>query len=144
MADGIRDRLVGIALEWQRRFGVAPSITSAISEFDAVGLVNMTLSEYESQCVPRTAVTRGCDFVYQGCRYQIKGSRPSGKPGSKVLLVARAGNFDWHRLIWILYDTAYNMQEAWEWDVQEYRSRFESKKLLLVSGMRQGRRIFPT
>jgi hypothetical protein len=33
--ESLRDRLVAAALEWQDRFAVAPSITSALSEYDA-------------------------------------------------------------------------------------------------------------
>ena len=31
----LRENLVETALQWQKNFGVAPSITSAISEYDA-------------------------------------------------------------------------------------------------------------
>ncbi len=31
----LRDQLVNIALKWQNKYGVAPAITSAISEYDA-------------------------------------------------------------------------------------------------------------
>ena len=46
MGDDIRSRLVSVALEWQKRFGVAPAVTSAISEFDAFSLVGMSEEEY--------------------------------------------------------------------------------------------------
>ena len=35
----LRDKLVDIALQWQACFGVAPSMTSSISEYDAAMLV---------------------------------------------------------------------------------------------------------
>lgn len=35
----LRDKLVDIALQWQANFGVAPFITSSISEYDAAMLV---------------------------------------------------------------------------------------------------------
>ena len=35
----IRFRLVELALQWQKLFGIAPSVTSAISELDAAMLV---------------------------------------------------------------------------------------------------------
>jgi hypothetical protein len=44
----LRSRLVDIALQWQDRFGVAPQITSAISEIDAALIVGMTEEEYRS------------------------------------------------------------------------------------------------
>ena len=31
----LRNKLIDIALQWQANFGVAPSITSSISEYDA-------------------------------------------------------------------------------------------------------------
>lgn len=44
----LRDELVRVSLEWQSRFGVAPSITSAGSEFDAARLVGMLEDEYSA------------------------------------------------------------------------------------------------
>ena len=38
----IREKLIEIALEWQEKFGVAPSITNSISEYDAAKLVGMS------------------------------------------------------------------------------------------------------
>ena len=35
----LRDKLVEVALEWQSKFGVSPSITSTVSEYDAAMLV---------------------------------------------------------------------------------------------------------
>ena len=32
----LRQRLITVALEWQDRFGVAPQITTPLSEFDGV------------------------------------------------------------------------------------------------------------
>ena len=37
----LRNKLVDIALDWQENFGVAPSITSALSEYDAAMLIGM-------------------------------------------------------------------------------------------------------
>lgn len=34
----LRDKLVDVALQWQASFGIAPSITSSISEYDAAML----------------------------------------------------------------------------------------------------------
>ena len=42
----LRDKLADIALHWQASFGVAPSITSSISEYDAAMLVGMSEKEY--------------------------------------------------------------------------------------------------
>jgi hypothetical protein len=73
----LRSRLVEIALEWQGRFGVAPHITSAISEVDAALLIGMSEQDYCENCKHRTAVTKGCDFTFKNCRYQVRANRPS-------------------------------------------------------------------
>jgi len=121
--------------------GVAPSITSAISEYDAARLVGHTDESYGKACVGRTAVTRGCDFICNGIRYQIKANRPSGKPGSPVTKAGEAKNYDWDRLIWILYNRDFVIQEAWEWDVAQYRAEFERRTRLAPLDMRKGKRL---
>ncbi len=123
----LRDKLVDIALQWQTKFGVAPQITTVISEYDAAMLVGMPESEYSEYMQDKTAVNKGSDFVYNHQRYQVKANRPSGKPGSKVTIVAKATNYLWDKLIWILYDKHYVMQEAWEWDVEKYKLEFDGK-----------------
>ena len=140
--DDLRNRLVAVTLEWERVFGVAPSITSAISEYDAARLVGHTDESYGKACVGRTAVTRGCDFIYNGLRYQIKANRPSGKPGSPVTKVGEAKNYDWDRLIWLLYDRNFVLQEAWEWDINQYRAEFEGCPRLAPADMRKGKRLW--
>jgi hypothetical protein len=139
--DELRDHLVSIALEWERVFGVAPSITSALSEYDAARLVGHSDESYGKTCVGRTAVSRGCDFIHDGVRYQIKANRPSGKPGSPVTKVGQAKNYEWDRLIWLLYDCSFVLQEAWEWEVSQYRAEFEGRPRLSPSDMRKGRRL---
>jgi hypothetical protein len=86
----LRGQLVSTSLEWERRFAVAPSITSALSEYDAAILVGHSDTSFSDDCRGRTAVTRGTDFTHSGLRYQVKANRPSGKPGSFVTLVAKA------------------------------------------------------
>ena len=61
--------------------------------------------EYSDYMRDKTAVAKGTDFVYRNIRYQVKANRPSGKKGSKVTMVPKASNYEWDRLIWILYDT---------------------------------------
>jgi hypothetical protein len=137
----LRDRLVAAALDWERAFGVAPSITSALSEYDAARLIGHTDDSFSTDCVGRTAVTKGCDFRFGGARYQVKANRPSGKPGSFVTLVSQAKNYDWDRLVWILYDRYYVVQEAWEWDVEQYKAAFAEKARLSPYDMRRGRKL---
>ena len=110
----LRNKLVDTALQWQESFGVAPSITSAISEYDAALLVGMTENEYSDYMQDKTAVSKGADFIFNKTRYQVKANRPSGKKGSFVTMVPKATNYEWDKLIWILYDKNYVMQEAWE------------------------------
>jgi hypothetical protein len=135
----LRDKLVEIALEWQRKYGVAPSITSTISEYDATKLIGMSDEEYAGQGETRTAVSRGFDFICEGKRYQVKANRPSGKPGSRVTLVGKARNYEWDYLIWILYYKSYEIEEAWLWEVDQYRKKFDLKKRLSPEDMRLGK-----
>jgi len=93
-SESLRSRLVTIVLEWERRFGIAPQITSALSEYDAGALVGHTDDNFSADCVGRTAVSRGLDFTCRGVRYQVKANRPSGKPGSPMTKVAKASNAD--------------------------------------------------
>jgi len=138
----IRDRLVAIALQWQHLFGVAPAITSAVSEFDAATrLLGMTFADYQIQCEGRSAVTAGHDFVFKGCRYQIKSNRESGRPNAKARMVPKPKNYKWDRLIWIHYNREYEMVEAWQWEREDYRAKLDNVKYIRPAHMRQGLRI---
>lgn len=134
----LRDKLKNIALEWQRKFGIAPAITSTISEYDAAMLIDMSEDDYSNQMQTQTAVQKGHDFVFNGHRYQIKANRPSGKPGSKVTLVPKAKNYEWDYLIWLHYTTEYEIQEAWMWPVQDYVNAFDDVNRLSPSHYREG------
>ena len=138
----LRNELVEIALKWQAKFGVSPSITSTVSEYDAAMLVGMSEKEYSEYMKNKTAVKKGSDFVFKNIRYQVKGNRPSGKPGSIVTMVPKATNYEWDRLIWILYDKNYVMQEAWEWNVEEYKSAFDRMKRLSPNDYRKGKCLY--
>ena len=138
----LREKLVEIALQWQERYGVSPSITSTVSEYDAAMLVGMTDSEYSEYMQDKTAVSKGGDFVHNGVRYQVKANRPSGKKGSFITMVPKATNYEWDKLIWILYDKDFVMQEAWVWDVQDYISAFDSIKRLSPNHYRKGTLLY--
>ncbi len=138
----LREKLAEIALLWQEKFGVAPSITSAISEYDAAMLVGMTEIEYSNYMRDKTAVSKGADFVFNNVRYQVKANRPSGKKGSFVTMVPKASNYEWDKLIWILYDKFYVKQEVWEWDVKSYKLAFDCKKRLSPDDYRKGKCLY--
>jgi hypothetical protein len=142
--DSLRQRLIDLALEWQSRFGVAPAITSSLSEYDAALLVGHSPDTFSHNCVHRTAVTKGCDFTHNGFRYQVKANRPSGRLGSVVTLVGKAANYDWDYLIWMLYNREYRLQEAWQWSVADYRAAFHHKTRLSPTDMRRGVSLLPT
>ncbi len=137
----LRENLVSVALKWQEKYGVAPQVTSALAEYDAAILVGCPEESYSQYMQGRTAVSRGFDFEHEGQRYQVKSNRPSGRPGSPVTLVGKPKNYDWDCLIWIHYTTDYEIQEAWLWNVEEYRQAFEHVTRLSPSHMRQGRRL---
>lgn len=138
----LRTKLVDTALQWQEWFGVAPSITSAISEYDAALLVGMTENEYSDYMQDKTAVSKGTDFIFNKTRYQVKANRPSGKKGSFVTMVPKATNYEWDKLIWILYDKNYVMQEAWEWCVKDYQAAFDGIKRLSPNHYRKGKCLY--
>ena len=137
----IRQQLISTALQWQERFGVAPAITSPLSEYDTTILVGCPEEDYSRFMQDRTAVSKGADFIHNGKRYQVKANRPSGKPGSPVTLVAHARNYDWDYLIWIHYTTTYEIREAWIWDVDDYKKAFHLVARLSPDHMRKGKRL---
>jgi hypothetical protein len=137
----LRDRLVKLSLAWQRRYGVAPAITSAISEFDAAMLLGMEDDEYSSYMANQSAVAKGSDFVFNGTRYQVKANRPSGRSGSTVTLVPKASNYEWDYLIWILYDVHYEIIEAWSWKRDDYIAAFDSIPKVRPQHYRAGTRL---
>ena len=143
----LRTRLVQVSLEWESQLGVAPAITTAISELDAALMVGMSEEVYCSDGQLRTAVSKDTDFVCDGIRYQVTANRPSGKKGSPVTWVSQKTEkkkpFAWDRLIWILYDRFYTIQEAWEFTADEYRKSFSHLTRLSPDHMRQGRRLLP-
>ena len=142
MIEQLRDKLVEIALRWQERYGVAPSITSTISEYDAAMLIGMSENEYSDYMRDKTAVNKGNDFVLNNTRYQVKANRPSGKKGSFVTMVPKATNYEWDRLIWILYDKNLVMHDAWEWEVKDYKLAFDNIKRLSPDHYRKGRCLY--
>lgn len=141
----LRKQLVQAALHWESHFGVAPSITSAISELDAALLVGMKEDDYCAGGQTRTAVSKDVDFIFQKNRYQVTANRPSGKKGSKVTWVKQKTEkrrpFGWNRLIWILYDRFYVVQESWEFTAAEYRRKFGALVRLSPDHMRKGRPV---
>jgi hypothetical protein len=134
----LRKRLVAVALEWERAFVNIPSITAVISEYDAAMLVGMSEAEYSLAMKGTTSVQRGYDFRHNGLRYQVKGTRPSGKPGSFITKVPGVTNYDWEKLVWISYNPQFEIQEAWVWDVDAYRGAFSHIKRLSPNHLRQG------
>lgn len=139
----LRTRLVDIALEWQERYGVSPQVTSSISELDASQLLQIPAQTFAKITKDRSAVTKGFDFIWEDVRYQVKVNRPSGRPGSKVTLVPKARNYEWDKLIWILYNRHFDIEEAWIWDVGPYRQRFDAKKRLSPDDYRKGKELLP-
>lgn len=137
----LRQNLVEVALDWERAFGNAPSITSSLSEYDAAMLIGCTDQEYSDLMQGMTTVQKGYDFVYRGLRYQVKGNRPSGKPGSFVTWVPKATNYNWDILIWVHYNREYEIQEVWLWDVSSYIAEFDSIKRLSPGHYRRGKRL---
>lgn len=137
----LRNQLVDLALKWQQRYGVAPAITSTVSEYDAAIMLGMSDQEYSSYMQDKTSVARGHDFIFRGVKYQIKAHRPSGKPGSKISNAGKARNYEWDVLIWIRYNVNYEIEEAWSWDKESYIKLFDAKRRVTPEDMRDGKRL---
>jgi hypothetical protein len=137
----LRNELVEISLAWERNFGVAPSITSAISEVDAAEIIGFPAEQYSASMQGITAVQKGFDFIFNGSRYQVKANRPSGKRGSFVTRVPKASNYNWDFLVWVLYNPRYEVQEVWLWNVTAYINAFDALTRLSPAHMRQGKRL---
>lgn len=97
----LRTQLIKLTLEWEKQVGVAPHITSAISEYDAMKLMGMSEEQIILDAKDKTSVQKGADFIYKNIRYQIKANRPSFKKNSPVTITAKAKNYEWDKLIWI-------------------------------------------
>jgi hypothetical protein len=139
----LRDQLVKVALEWQAAFGNAPAITGALAEYDVAMLVGCTEEHYKTQMVGRSVVARGHDFKHEGKHYQVKAGRPSGRPGSKITLVAKPTNYEWDYFVWVHYETNYSIHEVWRWSVEEFREKLGDKKRLSPADIRNGVQLFP-
>lgn len=137
----LRQSLIDIALAWEQAFGNAPSITSALSELDAALLVGCGFEEYSAGMQGRSTVQKGYDFLFGGARYQVKGNRPSGKPGSYVTWVPKARNYEWDYLVWVNYNQKYEIQEAWLWEVSDYVKAFDGVKRLSPAHYRLGKKL---
>lgn len=156
----LRVSLIKTTLEWEKAFGVAPHITSALSELDAAILLGFRIDKYSDSEVQvfkqanleqkktysdemqgKTAVNKGYDFMFKGRRFQVKANRPSGKIGSKVTLVPKASNYNWDYLVWILYNQQYQVEEAWMWSAEDYKKQFHDKKRLSPNDYRRGLKI---
>ena len=64
--------MIAVALEWQERYGVAPQITTPLSEYDAAMLVGMPEQKYSEFMQDITAVNRGSDFIYKKFDIRLK------------------------------------------------------------------------
>src|SRR5438552_17474728 len=140
-ADTLRTTLVALVPEWEKRYGVAPFITAAVSEHDAARLVGHTPETFSLDCVGRTAVTRGTDFVATvfGIRSKLVGLAED--PVRSFTWVPKATNYEWDRLVWLLYDREFQLLEAWKWCVADFQSSFDTIKRLSPAHMRTGRRL---
>ncbi|HPA19522.1 MAG TPA: hypothetical protein PLU30_17375 [Verrucomicrobiae bacterium] len=138
----LRDELIRTALEWQRIYGNAPSITGALGEYDAAMLVGCSEEAYRKQMALRSVVAPGHDFEHDGKRYQVRANRPSGRPGSPVTLVNKPKKLDWDFFVWVHYYEDFTLREAWLWPTSDFVAAFSHKNRLSPEDMRRGKRLF--
>ncbi len=129
-------------LRWEDTFGYFPGqagAMAAVSEYDVAMLLGYSESEYINCLRGRTAVSRGCDFLFQGRRIEVKANRPSGKPGSAVWNAGpKVKSISWDSLIYVLYGQDYEMLEAWKFTPELYERLFAGKSKLSLDDMRKG------
>ena len=134
----LREKLIDIALKWEEEYYVAPSITCAISEYDAKKAAVKQLKKEKKKVnvieeQNKTAVTRGHDFILEveghQVKYQVKGSRPSdnNKKVTKVSPARVDNSKHWDILIWVLYDQNYTIQKIVSWTYKKYKKKFKDK-----------------
>jgi hypothetical protein len=70
-----------VSLEWERRFSVLPHTTGAAAEYDSAKLKGISLRIGKGWDLSDTGVRKGGDFRIGPREYQVKGNRPSWKPG---------------------------------------------------------------
>jgi len=58
-----------------------------------------------------------------------------------VTRVPKPSNYEWDELIWILYNPAYEIQEAWQWSVGRFRDQLDVVTRISPAHMRAGRRL---
>ena len=141
----IRDQLVQLVLEWEERFGFFPGqagITAAVSEYDAAMMLGHNEAEYIISVAGRSPVGCGHDFVFKNKKIQVKANRPGGRSGDTVWNAGPkmiTGGCD--ILIYLLYNKDYVVQEAYQFDCNEYEEMFSNKKSLRLEDMRKGKRL---
>jgi hypothetical protein len=139
----LRDQLVSITMEWEKKYDIAPRITGSISEYDAAMRIGLTEEEYSSQMQTRTAVSKGHDFIYKSKKYQVKACRPSGKHGSKITWVKKPRNYDWDYFIWMQYNTDYTLKVFYKCNKKSFIDKFGLKNRLSPSDIQEGQKLFP-
>lgn len=139
--DRLREQLVDATLAWERAIGIAPAITASLAEYDAAALVGFPRADYAAAMHAMTDPPKGHDFVFNGARYLVMGNRPSVKRGGLVTWVPKAASADWDVLVWILYDSQYDVQEAWQWEAAAYAKAFATLKRLSPAQLRRGKRL---
>ena len=140
----LRKNLVANTLEWQKEYGVAPAILSAISEYDAaIKVVEMKEKEYSDYMQDKSAVNKGFDFEYNKKKYQIKATRPSGKGRCKVWkAMNKLKNTKFDYILWLNYDENYKLKEAYQYEREDFISRFENKSYISPTDMRKGKLLY--
>jgi len=140
----LRKELVKLALEWEKKFGVAPSVTGIVGEYDAAEWLGMSKKQYSDCMKDATAVRKGYDFEYEGKRYQVKACRPSGKKGSEITKVPNVRNYEWDYYIWVRYNKKYDVLEMWQFSRKEFKKRFPAEARIRPEDiMRHGKQLFP-
>ena len=140
-ADTLRTTLVALVPEWEKRYGVAPFITAAVSEYDAARLVGHTPETFfaglrgshgsysrHGLLLQRSSVSDQSLSAQRKTRFvHYLGAKSNELRMGSTGLASVCGEFQ--------------LLEAWEWYVADYQSSFDTIKRLSPAHMRTGRRL---
>lgn len=138
-----RPRLVEMAFDWERRFGVAPVPLSWISEYDVVRLLGLFDDSFAFHCVRFMVVTDG-DVTVGKTRFSVNADRPDVRPAAYLTQVAHSSGYGWDKLYWMLYDKQYELCEAWELPIFDRDQDLDERLRLTPADLRRGTRLFPS
>ncbi len=134
----LRKSLVKNAINFEKKFHIIPSISSAISELDAMAIVGMSGDEIVKYAPKQKSRQKDFDFEYNGKKYQVKVDRQSITELSSVEKGLNRHNSQvsiggkWDSIMWLQYNSDYRLLLAYE-----FAEKNLAKKSIKYSGRKR-------